>query len=105
VFGAGLRRQIHKVATTGWVRDPDIMGGYSCALPGKAHLRPRLAEPLAERVWLAGEACSLDAFGTVHGARASGEAAARAAVRALGAAGAPARSARAVAPPRRGSDR
>jgi monoamine oxidase len=85
VFGSGLRQQIHAVATTAWVGDPDIMGGYSYALPGKAHLRPLLAEPLAERVFFAGEACSLDAFGTVHGARASGEAAARAVARVLGA--------------------
>jgi monoamine oxidase len=85
VFGAGLRGQVRAAAATGWVHDPDILGGYSCALPGMAHLRPRLAEPLAERVFFAGEAGSLEAFGTVHGARASGEAAARAAARRLGA--------------------
>jgi monoamine oxidase len=85
VFGAALRKQIRAVAATAWVRDPDILGGYSFALPGKAHLRPRLAEPLAERVFFAGEACSLAAFGTVHGARASGEAAVRAVARRLGA--------------------
>ncbi|MGH6900949.1 MAG: flavin monoamine oxidase family protein, partial [Geminicoccaceae bacterium] len=79
VFGADLRKQVRAAAATGWVRDPDILGGYSCALPGMAHLRPLLAEPLAGRVFFAGEACSLEAFGTVHGARASGEAAARAA--------------------------
>lgn len=109
VFGAGVREQICSVATTGWVGDPDILGGYSCALPGKAHLRPLLAEPLAERVFFAGEACSIEAFGTVHGARASGEAAARAVARGLGArinpeinpaAGRPGT----VAPPRRRSD-
>ena len=32
VFGAAVRRQIRRVATTAWVGDPDIMGGYSCAL-------------------------------------------------------------------------
>lgn len=84
VFGAGVRRQIRKAATTRWVGDPDIRGGYSCALPGKAHWRPVLSEPLADRVFFAGEACSLEAFGTVHGACASGEAAARAVARRLG---------------------
>jgi monoamine oxidase len=49
-----------------------------------AHLRPLLAEPLAERVFFAGEACSIEAFGTVHGARTSGENAARAVARRLG---------------------
>jgi monoamine oxidase len=84
VFGVGVRRRILKAATTGWVGDPDIQGGYSCALPGKGHWRPVLSEPLGERVFFAGEACSLEAFGTVHGARASGEAAARAVARRLG---------------------
>ena len=78
VFGANARKRIGRVAATGWVGDPDILGGYSFALPGKAHLRRLLAEPLAERVFFAGEACSIEAFGTVHGARASGEAAAHA---------------------------
>jgi monoamine oxidase len=77
VFGGNARKQIRRVAATGWVGDPHIMGGYSFALPGKAHLRPLLAVPLAERVFFAGEACSIEAFGTVHGARASGEAAAQ----------------------------
>jgi monoamine oxidase len=85
VFGADARKQIHGVATTGWVGDPDILGGYSFALPCKAHLRPLLAEPLADRVFFAGEACSIEAFGTVHGARASGEAAARAVAKRLNA--------------------
>jgi monoamine oxidase len=100
VFGERVRRQIRKAATTAWVGDPDIMGGYSCALPGKADLRPVLAEPLGERVFFAGEACSLNAFGTVHGARASGEAAARAVARVLNAP----LAAATVAPRRRRSD-
>jgi monoamine oxidase len=77
-FGAAIRRDVAGVVTTGWCGDPDIRGGYSCALPGKAHLRPVLAEPVGERLLFAGEACSLEAFGTVHGAWASGEAAAHA---------------------------
>jgi monoamine oxidase len=84
VFGADLRKHVRAAAATGWVRDPDILGGYSHALPGMAHLRPLLAEPLAERVFFAGEACSIEAFGTVHGARTSGENAARAVARRLG---------------------
>jgi monoamine oxidase len=75
-FGADLRRHLRAAASTAWCGDPDVMGGYSCALPGKAHLRPLLKEPLGERVFFAGEACSLDHYGTVHGAWATGVAAA-----------------------------
>ena len=81
VFGSDLRARVRGVASTAWCRDPDILGGYSCARPGLAHLRPRLAEPLADRVLFAGEACSLDAYGTVHGAALTGGAAAEAAAR------------------------
>jgi monoamine oxidase len=76
-FGEDIRRQVRGAATSAWCGDPQVMGGYSCALPGKAHLRPVLAEPVGERLLFAGEACSIDAYGTVHGAHASGVAAAR----------------------------
>ena len=81
VFGSDLRRHVRGVVSTAWCRDPDILGGYSCARPGLAHLRCRLAEPLADRVFFAGEACSLNAYGTVHGAALSGTAAAEAVAR------------------------
>ena len=78
VFGTGLRKHVRGVATTAWCGDAEIRGGYSCALPGQADLRRRLAEPLAERVFFAGEACSLAAYGTVHGAALTGTATAEA---------------------------
>ena len=83
VFGSDLRRHVRAVATTAWCTDPDIRGGYSCARPGRAHLRPQLAAPLAEHLFFAGEACSLDAYGTVHGAARSGAVAAEAIARRL----------------------
>lgn len=86
-FGAGMTRRIRGVTTTGWAVDPYIRGGYSHARPGKAHMRLRLAEPFSDRVFLAGEATSIDFFSTAHGAHLSGI---RAAERALGAVGAPA---------------
>ena len=75
-FGGALRKHRRAFATTAWGNDPDILGGYSCALAGQAHLRPLLAEPLEGRLFFAGEACSLHAYGTVHGAAATGIAAA-----------------------------
>ncbi len=83
VLGSGIRRHLKGVASTAWCGDPDIRGGYSCALPGQAHLRPVLSEPVAERIFFAGEACALDAYGTVHGAAKSGAAAAETACKVL----------------------
>jgi monoamine oxidase len=83
-FGQSIRRHIRAAAATSWCADPHVMGGYSCALPGKAHLRPLLAEPVGDHLLFAGEACSLDAYGTVHGAHATGVAAAKRAAEALG---------------------
>jgi len=78
VFGSDVRKALRAFATTAWSSDPDVLGGYSCALAGKAHLRPLLAEPLGERLFFAGEACSLHAYGTAHGAAETGIAAAEA---------------------------
>ena len=89
VFGRGVRQARVATAATDWKGDPYIRGGYSCALPGAADRRMVLREPVGDRVFLAGEACSLTAYGTVHGAHGSGVEAARRAAAALGA-GAPA---------------
>lgn len=82
-FGADIATQVVGVATTGWVADPLIGGAYSCALPGLAHMRTRLAgsnaEPLGERILFAGEAVSAHAYSTAHGAHESGLTAADAA--------------------------
>ena len=80
MFGSTLERHLRASATTAWGRDPWIRGGYSVCRPGRAHDRERLLHPVEERIWLAGEACSLRAFGTVGGAHASGVAAARSAI-------------------------
>ncbi|MCJ8144707.1 FAD-dependent oxidoreductase [Ancylobacter sp. A5.8] len=83
-YGADIRARVKGVATTSWVADPRIGGAYSCALPGKAHLRARLVEantrPLGDRVFFAGEAVSTHAYSTAHGAHLSGLAAAEAAL-------------------------
>ena len=76
-YGHDIRRSVRAVATTGWCGDPHIRGGYSCARPGRAAARQVLNEELGgRRLLFAGEACSIPAYGTVHGAWQSGEAAA-----------------------------
>ncbi len=77
LFGADMLNGVVARATSDWLGDPFIRGGYSCALPGKAHCRAALREPLADRIFFAGETTHPTAFGTVHGARAEGETAVR----------------------------
>lgn len=83
-FGTGIHRSIKASATTHWTSDPDIRGGYSSALPGMADQREVLRRPVGERLYFAGEACSISAYGTVHGAHDSGVDAARRAAARLG---------------------
>lgn len=83
MFGADVRRHIGRSAATRWAADPFIGGGYSAARPGHAHRRADLAAPLDGKLFFAGEACSIDAYATCHGAYLTGVAAARQAAAAL----------------------
>ena len=68
LFGAGIRARLTPLASSAWVLDPLATGSYSCALPGHADDREILAAPIDERLFFAGEACSIAFFGTAHGA-------------------------------------
>ncbi|WP_350347850.1 FAD-dependent oxidoreductase [Agromyces sp. G08B096] len=60
-----------------WAADPFARGAFSFdAVGSTSNLRADLSAPVADRIWFAGEACSMDAPGTLHGALASGLAAA-----------------------------
>ncbi len=72
VLGESARAHVIDQVSSSWTRDPLIRGGYSTALPGRAADRRVLATAFDERVRLAGEACSIEHFGTVHGAWATG---------------------------------
>jgi monoamine oxidase len=78
IFGADLISKIRRATHTAWATDPFACGSYSAAEPGYAHLREQLNVPIAQKIFFAGEACSIRDFGTVHGAWFSGESAARA---------------------------
>ena len=60
-----------------WQADPYSRGGYSYVRVGGAGARERLAEPLANALFFAGEATDADEAGTVAGALRSGQRAAR----------------------------
>jgi len=83
MFGGDLRRHVGRSTATAWTLDPHIGGGYSAARPGHAHRRTDLAASIDDRLFFAGEACSIDEFATCHGAYRTGVAAAAAAAAAL----------------------
>ncbi len=72
MFGNTAVRTVRVKDASGWSGDPWIGGAYSLARPGQAEQRGRLAQPLARRLYFAGEAVSASAFGTAHGAYQSG---------------------------------
>jgi monoamine oxidase len=89
IFGASIRRRLKGARQTRWGLDPLSLGSYSVARPGGAGLRAALAEPLADRLLFAGEACADQGWAaTVAGAHRSGRTAARQAIRILSDAGA-----------------
>jgi monoamine oxidase len=78
LFGNEIRRQLSPLAASAWRSDPFARGSYSYARPGHADDRARLAEPVDDRLFFAGEACSPHFFSTAHGAYETGIAAAEA---------------------------
>jgi len=77
MLGADYRRRLKPLAESRWARDPFARGSYSHALPGHAGARAVLAAPVDGRLFFAGEATSPNFFSTAHGAKDSGERAAR----------------------------
>ena len=83
MLGPQVRAAFKGASVNGWATDPFSMGCYSHALPGQAGARARLAQPVGERIWFAGEATAVGDgdFGaamTAGGAFLAGEAAVRA---------------------------
>ncbi len=75
-FGSAVTRDLEPLLTTAWDSDPYSLGAYSYALPGRADDRRTLAEPLDERLVLAGEHTHESFPACVHGAWLSGRRAA-----------------------------
>jgi monoamine oxidase len=72
IFGSDFPRQIEHAYATGWASDEFARGSYSSAMPGHARDREVLREPPREGLFYAGEATSLEHFGTIQGAWTSG---------------------------------
>jgi monoamine oxidase len=76
LLGSDFARRVSSLHLHRWGVDPFSRGSYSFALPGKADCRSVLAEPVEDRLFFAGEACSPSDFSTAHGAYLTGIAAA-----------------------------
>jgi monoamine oxidase len=82
-LGNDFRRKLRPLRESHWSHDPFARGSYSHALPGHAGNRAELAAPVDGRLFFAGEATSPNFFSTAHGARDSGERAAKEVLAAL----------------------
>lgn len=76
LLGSDWRSRLTPLDETRWRHVPLIGGSYSHAKVGHAGARQVLAEPVADRLFFAGEACSREDFSTAHGAYETGVAAA-----------------------------
>jgi monoamine oxidase len=84
LFGSEVAASIGKSSATRWNAAPFALGAMSVAAPGAQPSRKILGEPLGS-LFLAGEATHETLWGTVDGAWESGERAAEAALRKIGA--------------------
>lgn len=85
VFGTNARIDLAPAASSRWAGDEFSRGAYSYSRPGGSGGHALLAEPVENRLFFAGEACSSDWHSTVIGAWNTGLAAGAAAHRSLSA--------------------
>src|SRR5664279_4870419 len=84
LFGSEAASAVKKTSMTRWNAAPFVLGAMSSAAPGSQPSRKILTEPIG-CMFLAGEATHETLWGTVDGAWESGERAAEAALRRIGA--------------------
>src|SRR5262245_22486067 len=76
LFGNAFANRVKIIRVHTWGADPFARGSYSYALPGMSDCRAKLAAPVDDRLFFAGEACSPCDFSTAHGGWVTGIAAA-----------------------------
>ncbi|MGA7790570.1 MAG: NAD(P)/FAD-dependent oxidoreductase [Xanthobacteraceae bacterium] len=84
VLGSGFAGRVKPLNIHRWGSDPFALGSYSFATPGHADCRQALAEPVDDRLFFAGEACSRHDFSTAHGGYLTGVTAAEQVIAARG---------------------
>jgi monoamine oxidase len=72
IYGPSVRDHVVASEVTSWRSDPWQGGAFAAAHPGYAHMRFKLAAPVNDTVFFAGEATSLKWSGTASGAFVSG---------------------------------
>jgi monoamine oxidase len=72
VFGEGIRRHFVRSIVSAWDTDPWILGAYASVKPGRFGARKKLAEPVDDRLFFAGEAIGMPMVATCGGAYWSG---------------------------------
>lgn len=77
ILGGDARRQFDRGAASAWSADPYSRGSRSYCLAGRYGAREILARPVGGRIVFAGEHTEQAAYGSLHGAWASGVRAAR----------------------------
>ena len=100
LFGSEAAAAVKKSSATRWNAAPFALGAMSAASPGGQASRKVLSEPIG-CMYLAGEATHETLWGTIDGAWESGERAAEAALRRIGALRDPEPPPRATKPRRR----
>jgi monoamine oxidase len=73
IFGSTAPGKVARGAMTRWASNPWTRGAYAAAAPGRFAARAVLAEPVAERVFFAGEALAGPLVQTCGGAYLSGQ--------------------------------
>jgi monoamine oxidase len=72
LLGGDFAKRLKPLGIHLWGADPFSLGSYSYAPPGHVDDRAKLAAPVDDRIFFAGEACSPDFFTTAQGAFRSG---------------------------------
>jgi len=83
IFGNDARKYVGRAAMTRWSGERFVRGAYAAARPGRSGARGKLAQPVDERIWFAGEHLAGPLIQTCGGARLSGEQTARRVVETL----------------------
>ena len=84
MLGSSVRRTFVTGTATDWRNDKWSLGSYASADPGAYKLRWTLRQPVADRIFFAGEACHRTHWATVDGAHRSGQGTAKFVSRKLG---------------------
>lgn len=84
IFGPTIDEHVKASVVTRWSQDEWTLGAYSYAKPGMAKMREKLAQPIDDRLYFAGEATAPAANAQmIHGAYQSGQTAANALIESL----------------------